>query len=155
MSERIRLVDPATGLDYKAGGSASSPGYTYAVNSQGRQAEATAPPQFFILPKDNANLEALTGVMSLSFPLQAGADRSGSATTTSTQIVAANANRRGLEIQNVGANNIGINQFGGTAAIGSAGTYTLAPGASMRVRTNRAVTAIAATGATAFTATEW
>lgn len=87
--------------------------------------------------------------------LSAGADRSGSAGTTSAQIAAANANRRGLEIQNIGTNNIGVNEFGGTAAIGTAGTYTLVPGASMEIRTNRAITAIAATGATPFTATEW
>lgn len=87
--------------------------------------------------------------------LPAGTDRSGSATTTSVQIVPANTNRRGLEIQNIGANNIGVNEFGGVAAIGTAGTYTVAPGASMKVRTNRAVTAIAATVTTPFTATEW
>lgn len=85
----------------------------------------------------------------------AGTDRSASATTTSTQLAAANTARRGLEIQNIGANNVGINEFGNTAAIGTAGTYTLAPGASMRVRTNRAVTMIAATATTALTATEW
>ena len=85
----------------------------------------------------------------------AGTDRSGSATTTSGQIIAANASRKGLRIQNIGANNIGVNEFGGTAAIGTAGTCTLVPGAWMDVRTNRAVFAIAATGATAFSATEW
>lgn len=90
-----------------------------------------------------------------SAPMTAGTDRSGSAATTSGQIVAANANRRGLEIQNIGSNNIGINEFGNTAAIGTAGTYTVIPGATMRIRTNRAITAIAATGATPFTATEW
>lgn len=87
--------------------------------------------------------------------LTAATDRSGTATTTSAQIVAANTARRGLEIQNIGANNIGINEFSGTAAIGTAGTYTLTPNSSMRVRTNRAITAIAATASTAFTATEW
>lgn len=90
-----------------------------------------------------------------SAPLTAGTNRSGTATTSSSTLIAANANRRGLEIQNVGANNIGINEFGGTAAIGSAGTYTLVPNASMRVRTTGAITGIAATGSTAFTATEW
>lgn len=97
----------------------------------------------------------ITSASTTSQALTAGTDRSGTATTTSTQIVAANTSRRGLEIQNIGANNIGINEFAGTAAIGTAGTYTLVPGSSMRVRTNRAVTAIAATASTAFTATEW
>lgn len=87
--------------------------------------------------------------------LPAATDRSGTATTTSAQIVAANATRRGLNIQNIGANNIGINEFAGAAAIGTAGTYTLTPGSFLNVRTNRAIFAIAATGNTAFTATEF
>lgn len=95
------------------------------------------------------------GVFTQPGTLPAGTDRSGSAATSSGQIIAANAARRGLNIQNVGANNIGINEFGGAAVIGGAGTYTLAPGASMNIRTNRAIFAIAATGATAFTATEF
>lgn len=121
MSNNVRLIDPATGLPYRAGG---------AQDASGNTVTQTA-------------------------PLSAATNRSGTANTSSGQIVASNTARRGLEIQNIGANNIGINEFGGTAAIGTAGTYTLAPGASMRVRTSNAVTAIAATGATAFTATEW
>ncbi len=88
-------------------------------------------------------------------PLPAGTDRSGTANTTASTLAPANTARRGLEIQNVGANNIGVNEIGGTAAIGSPGTYTLAAGASMRIRTNRAISVIAATGATAYTATEF
>lgn len=125
MSANVRLIDPTTGLPYRAGGSAS------------------------------ANGDAATPINTQTAYLPAGTDRSGSATTSSAQIVAANATRRGLEIQNIGANNIGINEFGGTAAIGTSATYTLVPGASMRVRTNRVITAIAATATTAFTATEW
>ena len=87
--------------------------------------------------------------------LPAATDRSGTATTTSGTLALANASRRGLNIQNIGANNIGVNEFGGTAAIGTAGTYTLAPGASMNIRTNRAVTVIAATASTAYSATEF
>lgn len=88
-------------------------------------------------------------------PLPAGTDKSGSAATSSGQLAAANTARRGLNIQNIGANNLGINEFGGTAAIGTAGTYTVAPGGSINVRTNRQVNVIAATGATAYTATEF
>lgn len=88
-------------------------------------------------------------------PLTTATNRSGTATTSSATLAAANANRRGLNIQNIGANNIGVNEFGGTAAIGTAGTYTLAPGGSMSVRTTNLVTVIAATGSTAFTATEF
>lgn len=87
--------------------------------------------------------------------LPAGTDRSGTATTSSAQLAAANPTRRGLNIQNIGANNIGVNEFGGTAAIGTAGTYTLVPNASLLVRTNRQVNVIAATGATAYAATEY
>lgn len=95
------------------------------------------------------------GLFTQQGTLPAGTDRSGSAITSSGQLAAANAARRGLEIQNIGANNIGVNEFGGAAAIGTAGTYTLTPGSSMRVRTNRQVNVIAATGTTAFTATEF
>lgn len=121
----IKLIDPATGLEYRAGGSAS------------------------------ANGDAATPLNTQSAYLPAATDRSGTAATSSGQIIAANPTRRGLDIQNVGANNIGINEFGGAAVIGGASTYTLTPGSTMRVRTNRAIFAIAATGATAFTATEW
>lgn len=88
-------------------------------------------------------------------PLPAGTDRSGTAGTASTQLSPANANRRGLDIQNISANSIGINEFGGTAAIGTAGTYTLAAGTSMRVRTNRQVNVIASAVNSPFTATEF
>jgi len=87
--------------------------------------------------------------------LPAGTDRSGSAATSTGVTIPANASRRGLEIQNIGANNIGVNEFGGTAAIGTAGTFTLTPGSTFKVRTNRAISMIAATGATAFSATEY
>lgn len=87
-------------------------------------------------------------------PLAAGTDRSGTATTTASVLAAANTSRRSLTIQNIGANNIGINETGGTAAIGSPGTYTVAPGSTVSVSTNRAISVIAATAATEYTATE-
>lgn len=88
--------------------------------------------------------------------LPAGTDRSGTATTTSGGLtVAANAARRGLVGQNIGVNNIGFNEFGGTAAIGTAGTYTVAPGVGFSIATNRAVTFVAAGGNTAVTMTEY
>ncbi len=46
-------------------------------------------------------------------PLPTGVNRSGSATTSSTTPIAANAARVGLFIQNIGANNIGYTEFGG------------------------------------------
>lgn len=87
-------------------------------------------------------------------PLPAGTDRSNTATTTAQTLIAANPARKSLKGQNVGVNNIGINEVGGVAAIGSVGTYTVAPGGSFTINTNRAVSLIAATGPTVFTATE-
>lgn len=90
-----------------------------------------------------------------SAPLAAGTDRSSTAGTSSTMLAAANTARRGLNIQNISANNIGINEVGGTAAIGTPGTYTLAAGASFNVRTNQQVNVIASAAGSAYTATEF
>lgn len=121
MTDRVKLTDPATGQDYRAGG----------------------------------NLDASGNTVTVAGPLSAGADRSGSAGTTSATLAPVNANRRGLNVQNVGTGNLGINEFGGAAAIGTAGTYTLPAGAALNVRTNRQVTVIAATANTPYTATEF
>lgn len=88
-------------------------------------------------------------------PLSSGTDRSGTASTSSTKLADANPTRRGLEIQNISSNNIGINEFGATAAIGTAGTYTLAAGASTRIRTNQQVNVVASAANSAYTATEF
>ena len=96
-----------------------------------------------------------TPVTTQGAALAAGTDRSGTAGTTSTTLAAANTARRGLNVQNISANNLGINEFGGTAAIGTAGTYTLAAGATINVRTNRLITVIASAAASAYTATEF
>ncbi len=69
--------------------------------------------------------------------------------------MAANASRKGLVGQNIGTNNIGFNEFGGTAAIGTAGTYTVAPGISFSISTTNAVNFVASTGSTAVTITEY
>lgn len=50
-----------------------------------------------------------------------------SASGSSQQIMAANASRHSLTIENTGNANCGVNPTGGTAAIGGAGTLTLAP----------------------------
>lgn len=102
-----------------------------------------------------SNAGALT---TTSSSLPAGTDRSGTTSGTigtATTLAAANTARRGLNIQNVSAGNIGINEIGGTAAIGSAGTYTLAAGASINVRTNRAVSVVGSAVSQAYTATEF
>lgn len=90
-------------------------------------------------------------------PLQAGTDISGTITAggTAQALAAANATRKRLTIQNISAGNLGVNQIGGTAAIGTAGTQTLAAGATMEVLTNRAISIIGATTAQAFTAIEF
>lgn len=90
-----------------------------------------------------------------SAPLSAGTDRSGTAGTSSSTLAAANAARRGLNIQNISANNIGINEFGGAAAIGTPGTYTVPAGGSINVRTSNQITVIASAASSAYTATEF
>jgi hypothetical protein len=87
--------------------------------------------------------------------LPAGTDRSGTAGTASAQLAAANTSRRGLNIQNISANTLGINEFGGAAAIGTPGTYSLAAGATVNVRTNRQINVIASAAGSAYTATEF
>lgn len=68
----------------------------------------------------------------------------------SAAILPANNARRYLLIQNVCASNIGINPTAGTAAIGTAGTFTLFPGGSWEFRDadvpRGAMTAISASG---------
>lgn len=55
---------------------------------------------------------------------------------TSIQLVAPNANRRYLLIENVGTVNIGISLQPTAAALGSAGTFTLVPTGSLVFETN-------------------
>jgi hypothetical protein len=71
-----------------------------------------------------------------------------SASGASQQLMAANASRHSMTIENTGNANCGVNPTGGTAAIGGAGTITLAPlGAyTPRVPTLSAVTVICTAG---------
>jgi hypothetical protein len=97
-------------------------------------------------------------VSTSSAPLTAGTDRSGTTSGTAgtaTTLAAANTARRGLNIQNISAGNIGINENGASAAIGSPGTYTLAAGASLNVRTNRTVSVVGSAASQPYTATEF
>lgn len=64
----------------------------------------------------------------------------------SESLMAANANRRHLFIQNIAANSMGVNLAGGTAAIGTAGTITLAAGASLEIWDTPPVGAITIVG---------
>lgn len=71
-----------------------------------------------------------------------------SASGASQQIMAANAARVYVLIENTGSANCGVNPLGGTAAIGGAGTFTLAPLGSFapRVPPNTAITIICTAG---------
>lgn len=71
-----------------------------------------------------------------------------SATGASQTMASANASRHSLTIENTGNANCGVNPTGGTAAIGGAGTLTLAPLAAYtpRIPTLSAVTVICTAG---------
>lgn len=132
----VVLVDPATGDPYLAGGGAAGPG-TAATATRVTYAS------------DGSTVPVTQGA------LTAGTNRSGTATTTSGGLtVAANTARRFLVGQNISAVVIGFNEFGGTAAIGTAGTYTVAAGVPFSIATTNAVNFIAASGTAAVTMTE-
>lgn len=135
--QRVVLVNPTTLDDYTASGGGG--GTTVVAGADGTNPSSAANP----LPVTQANLTA-------------GTNRSGTATTTSGGLnVAANSSRKGLVGQNISAINIGFNEFGGTAAIGTAGTYTVPAGASFSVSTTGLVNFIAASGTAAVTMTEY
>lgn len=73
----------------------------------------------------------------------------------SETLMAANAGRSTLFIQNIAANNMGINLFNGTAAIGTAGTLTLVPGATLSIDSNCPVGAITIIGTANDDVTAW
>lgn len=94
-------------------------------------------------------------------------DRSGTiaVANTSQQLAAANANRQGLEIQNIDGVNIeGLwyNPSGGAAVVGGVGSFELAaasdpnyPGGSVKLVTSNQVNIIAATAGHKFSAIEY
>lgn len=99
-----------------------------------------------------------TGLWTVPGVLPAAANRSGTTSATantSTLLAAANPARRGLNIQNISANTIGINEFGGAAAIGTAGTYTIPAGGSASVRTTSAINVAGSAASSPYTATEF
>ncbi len=86
----------------------------------------------------------------------AGSNLSGVVTTTSGQFFLPEDPYRGpgdLQGQNVGTNNIGFNEFGGAAVIGQAGTWTVLPGNTFKITTNKRVNFVAANGDTPVTIT--
>lgn len=136
-AQPVYNVDMTTGLPASASGSAVGPGTA---------ASATR----VTYASDGSSVPVQTGA------LPAGTDKSGTATTTSGGLtVAPNSARRGLVGQNISAVSIGFNEFGGTAAIGTAGTYTVAAGGGFSISTNRAINFIAASATAAVTMTEF
>lgn len=95
-------------------------------------------------------------IVTASGALTAGTDRSGSITTggTAQALAIANASRLALFGQNISAEDMWINEIGGTAAANTAGSYKIAAGNSFSISTNRAVSVVAATTGSKFTATE-
>ena len=124
------------------------PGYEVALTSASGVVNRTVIPAF--VQVDETGAAATPGG-----PLSAGTDRSGTAGTSATTLAPANTARRGLTLQNISANNIGINEVGGAAAIGTAGTYTVPAGGQYKASTNRALSIIASAASSAYTATEF
>ena len=90
---------------------------------------------------------SITGTVDVARVGKAYTNRSIANLSGSSQtLMAANAAREILIIQNVAANNIGVNLAGGTAAIGTAGTITLPAGASLTLDNSPPVGAITIIG---------
>lgn len=86
----------------------------------------------------------------------AGTNLSGIATTISGAYnIPADPLRHPGDVQgqNISPVNIGFNEFGGTAVIGSTGTYTVPPGGTFTISTNQQVNFIAASGTAGVTVT--
>lgn len=89
--------------------------------------------------------------------LPAGTDRSGSIATggTAQVLAAANASRRSLTIQNIdAAEDMWVNENGGTATVATAGSFLIPAKTSATIHTNKAVSVVAATTGHKWTATE-
>lgn len=115
----------------------------------GAMANYGTSPGAVLAPGVNAfvtNTVTVTGTVTPSNPVGlTPTDRTvTSATGASQTMMAANASRHSLSIVNTGNANCGVNPTGGTAAIGGAGTLTLAPLGSYtpRIPTVSAVTVI-------------
>lgn len=173
---RAVLVDPTTGADYTASGGGGGGGAVTIANGADATQGAIADAAY---TSGNGTVVSIlkgifgraaqvwglngTGLATYANPvpvnigvLAAGTNRSGTATTTSGGLtVAANTARRGLVGQNISGVVIGFNEFGGTAAIGTAGTYSVPAGSSFAISTTNAVNFIAASGTAAVTMTEY
>lgn len=103
------------------------------------------------------DVSATNPVPIISPYLPAGTDKSSTiAAGNVPQVLAvANPTRRGLIGQNISTGDLWINEVGGNAAIGTAGSYRLASGDTFSISTNRAISILGATTAQAFTAIEY
>lgn len=91
-------------------------------------------------------------------PLTSGTDRSGSITTggTAQQLAAANTARVALVGQNIDpAEDMWINEIGGTAQASTAGSWLVPAKATFVIETSRAVSVVAATTGHKWTAEEF
>jgi hypothetical protein len=88
--------------------------------------------------------------------LQKGTDKSGSITLggTAQTLAVANELRIGLFIQNISAEDMWVNETGGTAAIAGTGSYKIVSFGTFYVNTNKAISVVAATTGSKWTATE-
>lgn len=131
-------------------GATVTPGGTQAVNlTQVLGAAHSATNPVFVAPATASTPWAVSGTVTANGGTRSigitPTDRTiTSASGASQQLMAANASRRQLIIQNTGNANCGVNPTGGTAAIGGAGTITLVPNGSYQpaVPTLSAVTVI-------------
>lgn len=90
-----------------------------------------------------------------SLILPAGADRSGSITTggTAQTLAAANSSRIGLTVQNTSTGELRIKEDGSAASMITG--YSLSPGGTAKIQTNKLISIIGATTGQTFAATEW
>jgi hypothetical protein len=88
--------------------------------------------------------------------LPPGTSRSGTiaAANTAQTLAPANASRQSLTGQAPASAQIGINEMGGTAAIGSPDTYIIAAGQAFGISTNRAISIVCGTAGVSWSATE-
>lgn len=99
-------------------------------------------------------IDRLTTLATAANKPTAGANLSGSVTTTSGDFnLPADATRKPGDVQgqNLGTVNIGFNEFNATAAIGSAGTWTVVPGQTFAITTSNRINFVAASGTAAVT----
>lgn len=108
---------------------------------------------------DGTNWDRQRGVGGASFVNLAGSNTDRSSTIavggTSQQLMASNTSRKGGYVQNLSTTaNLGIRFGASAAAIGSAGTITVFPGAIVTFQITEAVQIVGPTGGQAFTAGE-